>query len=36
MKSISQDQIDKWRRETPGCATRNHLNNAGAALMPQR
>jgi selenocysteine lyase/cysteine desulfurase len=22
------------RRETPGCAHRNHLNNAGAALMP--
>jgi len=22
------------RRDTPGCAHRNHLNNAGAALMP--
>jgi selenocysteine lyase/cysteine desulfurase len=25
-----------WRDETPGCAYRNHLNNAGAALMPER
>ena len=24
-----------WRADTPGCAHRNHLNNAGAALMPQ-
>jgi selenocysteine lyase/cysteine desulfurase len=24
-----------WRDETPGCAFRNHLNNAGAALMPE-
>ena len=24
-----------WRSDTPGCAHRNHLNNAGAALMPQ-
>ena len=24
-----------WRRDTPGCANRTHLNNAGAALMPQ-
>lgn len=29
------DQITAWRAETPGCAHRNHLNNAGAALMPQ-
>src|SRR6187551_3205120 len=29
------EQITVWRAETPGCAHRNHLNNAGAALMPQ-
>ena len=27
--------VGRWRAETPGCAHRNHLNNAGAALMPQ-
>jgi selenocysteine lyase/cysteine desulfurase len=27
--------IDQWRADTPGCVHRNHLNNAGAALMPQ-
>ena len=26
--------IESWRAETPGTAFRNHLNNAGAALMP--
>src|SRR5215207_9802965 len=29
------EQIATWRAETPGCAHRNHLNNAGAALMPR-
>jgi selenocysteine lyase/cysteine desulfurase len=24
----------QWRSDTPGCSNRNHLNNAGAALMP--
>jgi selenocysteine lyase/cysteine desulfurase len=28
-------QLSRWRADTPGCALRNHLNNAGAALMPQ-
>jgi len=27
--------IEKLRLETPGCAHRNHLNNAGAGLPPQ-
>jgi selenocysteine lyase/cysteine desulfurase len=26
--------LTRWRGDTPGCAHRNHLNNAGAALMP--
>ena len=28
-------ELATWRADTPGCAHRNHLNNAGAALMPQ-
>ena len=28
-------ELDRWRRDTPGCRERIHLNNAGAALMPQ-
>jgi selenocysteine lyase/cysteine desulfurase len=28
-------KIRKWRDDTPGCAHRIHLNNAGAALMPR-
>ena len=27
--------LDRARRETPGCANVAHLNNAGAGLMPQ-
>ncbi|MEP7326685.1 MAG: aminotransferase class V-fold PLP-dependent enzyme [Gemmatimonadota bacterium] len=30
---ISTD-IPRWRHDTPGAATVNHLNNAGAGLMP--
>ena len=26
--------LERARRETPGAATVNHLNNAGAGLMP--
>src|SRR5260370_12953304 len=26
--------LDRWRRDTPGCRDRIHLNNAGASLMP--
>ena len=27
-------QLSAWRADTPGVAYRNHMNNAGAALMP--
>ena len=27
-------ELARWRADTPGCAHRNHLNNAGAGLMP--
>jgi selenocysteine lyase/cysteine desulfurase len=27
--------LSEWRRDTPACARRLHLNNAGAALMPR-
>ena len=29
------DRLTQWRADTPGVAHRNHLNNAGAALMPK-
>lgn len=29
------EQVKKWRDDTPGCAHRIHLNNASAGLMPQ-
>ena len=28
-------ELTPWRADTPGCAHRNHLNNAGASLMPK-
>jgi selenocysteine lyase/cysteine desulfurase len=27
--------LARWRNDTPGCAHRNHLNNAGSALSPR-
>lgn len=32
--SADSTHLDKWRKDTPGCNYRIHLNNAGAALMP--
>lgn len=31
----TNEQLQRWRADTPGTAHRNHLNNAGAALMPR-
>lgn len=33
--SFSAEEIRRLRGETPGCAERVHLNNAGAGLMPE-
>ena len=35
INTITGETVAAWRAETPGCAHRNHLNNAGAALMPR-
>lgn len=31
---IMDARLKQWRSDTPGCSNRNHLNNAGAGLMP--
>ena len=28
------DDLERWRRDTPGCRERTHLNNCGASLPP--
>jgi selenocysteine lyase/cysteine desulfurase len=33
-RPIASAELTRWRSDTPGCVHRNHLNNAGAALMP--
>ncbi len=33
--SDMEARVEQWRADTPGCAARIHLNNAGAALMPR-
>ena len=30
-----EELLKRWRDDTPGCANRVHLNNAGAGLMPK-
>ena len=32
---ITDERVAQWRKDTPGCANRIHLNNAGSGLMPQ-
>ncbi len=31
---FTKEEIEKFRKDTPGCIHRVHLNNAGAGLMP--
>jgi selenocysteine lyase/cysteine desulfurase len=34
-EALLQERLSAWRVDTPGCASRIHLNNAGAGLMPR-
>ena len=33
-KDFTTEEIDAFRKDTTGCSYVNHLNNAGASLMP--
>jgi len=33
--AAAADDVERWRNETPGCRSRIHLNNCGAALPPE-
>ncbi len=35
LQDFDATAVARWRRDTPGCATNIHLNNAGAALQPR-
>lgn len=35
MTTTARSDLARWRADTPGCARLVHLNNAGAALVPQ-
>src|ERR1019366_7220815 len=35
VRDIADADIVRWRLDTPGAASRAHLNNAGASLMPE-
>ena len=34
MTALDRDRVAALRRDTPGCAGRVHLNNAGASFSP--
>ena len=34
MKEKPHPDLARWRSDTPGCSRLVHLNNAGAALVP--
>ncbi len=35
LKRSEEEQVAAWRRDTPGLSRVNHLNSAGASLMPR-
>jgi selenocysteine lyase/cysteine desulfurase len=35
LTAVSEERIAAWRRDTPGCAGRVHLNNAGSSFSPR-